>query len=1100
MDSDSRELTAQTPTGQRLPLSFAQEQLWFLDQFAPGEPTYNVAVVHRLHGPLEIDVLERSLAALIARHEMLRVTFGAVDGTPFQQIVPPPDVALVRTDLTGVPESEREQAYEDALGQETDTAFNLETGPVARFRLFEMAPDDNVLCITVNHIATDGWSMGVLYRELSVMFRALADGQGALPQPQLRYADYVTWLRNRLAGNGLEEQLQYWERQLAQLPALDLPLDRARPATPSFKGDGLTVELPGRLLTGLRELGQDLGASLFMLLAAGVNTVFARYTGQEDIPLGVTMLGRTEPEFEDVFGMFINMVVLRTDLSGDPSFTELVERTTDTCLDAYENQDAPFEKVVERLQPVHDPSRNPLFQVSLQLLGDGNSGKTLEFPRVTVEQVNPTTSRSRFDMSLNFVESGDRLELDIEYSSDLFDRWRVEALAKHVENVLTAVVADPSLRVSQVRMLAEAERDQLLTAGRGEPLAYTDDPMHVIVARAAAADPDAVAAVCERRQLTYGELDQRATQLARYLRAHGVQREQVVAIAIERSLDALVALLGTMKAGAAFTVLDVKSPPNRLAFMLKDTGAPVLLTHSTLVDRLPEAGSWEVVRLDTDWDLVASIPADEPFAEWATSDALAYVLYTSGSSGKPKGVLIEHRALISFVESYRRSLDLRADDRMLQLPALSFDMSQGEIFTALSVGATLVLVPPDVGSSREALADLMRQERVSYVGMSPAMLSLLDAEPYPDLCKIMAGGEAVPGEIVNKWNLPGRRLINCYGPTEAAVGCTAYECEHVVWQASPPIGGPFCDRRLYVVDRAGKLVPKGIPGELLIGGEEGLARGYLNQPELTAERFVPDPFDQSGRVYRTGDLVRWTPDWQLEFLGRLDNQVKLHGLRIELEEIESALLTHPLVGMAAVAVQTDSQGDRKLVGYVVPSNGQEPSAAELRGHLGEQLPAYMVPSAWLVLDHLPLTTARKVDRSALPRVDQPSIDDELELVAPCTPTEARVTEIFAEILSLPRVAPAAHFFELGGSSLQAMRALSRLNQTFAIKLKIRTLYQAATVHAVAAAIDELLHEKSRSATAGEPLDLLSRIEQMSEEEAAALLAVNGNLGELHRER
>jgi acyl-coenzyme A synthetase/AMP-(fatty) acid ligase/acyl carrier protein len=434
---------------------------------------------------------------------------------------------------------------------------------------------------------------------------------------------------------------------------------------------------------------------------------------------------------------------------------------------------------------------------------------------------------------------------------------------------------------------------------------------------------------------------------------------------------------------------------------------------------------------------------------------------------------------------------------MLQLAALSFDMSQGEIFAGLSVGATLVLVPPEVGSSPEALAELMRAERVAYICMSPAMLSLLDGEPYPHLRKIMAGGEAVPGELVNKWNLPGRRFINCYGPTEAAVGCTAYQCEHRAWQSSPPIGGPFNDRRMYVVDGAGNLVPRGVPGELLIGGEEGLARGYLNQPELTVQRFVPDPFHPGGRVYRTGDLVRWTPDWQLEFLGRLDNQVKLNGLRIELEEIESTLLSHPLVGMAVVTVQADRRGDRRLVGYVVPANGETPALPELRAHLAEQLPAYMVPSAWMVLDDLPLTTARKVDRVALPPVEHAPDEEEAIVVPARTPTQAQVAGIFADVLSLPRVGADGHFFELGGSSLQAMRALSRLNQAFGVKLTIRNLYRAATVEAVSAMIDELVGETSASV---EQLDLLSRIEQMSEEEAAELLAAAGDSERVRRER
>jgi amino acid adenylation domain-containing protein len=629
--------------------------------------------------------------------------------------------------------------------------------------------------------------------------------------------------------------------------------------------------------------------------------------------------------------------------------------------------------------------------------------------------------------------------------------------------LLTAAVADPSTRLSKLPLLSAAERERLLAAGHGEAVTHSPRPIHVDVARIAAGQPDAVALVCRGRELTYGELDRRADRLARQLRARGLRSEQIVALILDRDLDAIVAMLAVLKAGGAFTVLDPKHPAARLDYMLRDTAAPLVITRSGFADRLPEPAGWSVLQLDTEWARIEATPADEPLAEWATRDSLAYVLYTSGSTGKPKGVQIEHRALTCFVEAYQRTFDFGPGDRMLQLPALTFDMSQGEIFTGLTVGATLVLVSPEEGQSPDALAGLMREQRVTYAGLSPAMLSLVDAEPYPDLRCVMGGADALPAELVNKWNLPGRRFVNLYGPTEAAVACTEYECEHVEWRSSPPIGHPELNRRVYVVDEWGNLAPVGVPGELLIGGDEGLARGYLNEPELTAEKFVPDPFEHGGTVYRSGDLVRWTPAFELEFLGRLDSQVKLRGLRVELGEIESALLTHPAVRMAVVLLHIDQAGEKQLVGYFTRTDAgtDGPAVADLRRHLAEQLPEYMVPTAWVRLDEFPLTAARKIDRGALPAPARPVADQQRVLLRPATRTEATVAEILAEVLGLPEIGVDANLFELGGNSLQAMRVVSRLKKAFGVKVNIRLLYGTATVSAVAAKIDGLLAAAAR---------------------------------------
>jgi amino acid adenylation domain-containing protein len=1050
-------------SGQRLPLSFGQEQLWFLDQLAPGEPTYNVTLGFRLRGRIDADLLRRSLTLLVARHDELRATFGAQDGTPYQVIGPATEVELPVTDLAGLTAADREQAVERELAAEMGRPFELATGPLYRARLLRLAAAEHIFLLAVHHAVIDGWSTGIVTAELAVIYRALATGATPeLAELPARYADFVSWQRDQLATGGFDEQLAYWQRQLADLPVLEFPADRRRPATPSYLGHSIDVDFPAELAGRLRAAAEEAGASLFALLATAVNVVASRYTGQQDVPLGISVLARTEPEHEAVVGLFTNMVVLRGDLTGDPTLAELVERTIDEVFDLAENQDVPFDKVVERLQPVRDASWNPLFQVSMQLLGEQNAGTGFALPGVDTEPVRLTKVRSRFDLTMTFVESDGGLGLHLEYATELYDRRRIEAFAQHVEAALAALASDLGQRLSQVPLLRAAARDELLSWGRGEQVDYPGEPVHVQIARYAAAHPDTVAAVCAGAELSYGELDRRAGQLARLLRARGVGPEQVVAVLVERNLDALVGLLGVLKAGAAFAVLDPANPASRLEYMLRDTAAPVLLTQSALLGQLPAPGGWSTLCLDTDWPQVEAAAAAEagaePLPELAGRDSLAYVLYTSGSTGQPKGVLIEHRALASFVAAYQRTFDLGPGDRMLQLAALSFDMSQGEIFTGLCAGATLILVPREVGSSPDGLAALMQSERASYICMSPAMLSLVDAEPYPELRKIMVGGEACPAEIVNKWNLPGRRMVNVYGPTEAAVGCTEHPCAPVPYTAAPPIGRPHSDRQLYVVDRWQNLVPAGIPGELLIGGAEGLARGYLNQPEQTTEKFLPDPFQPEApgrRVYRSGDLVRWNADGELEYFGRLDGQVKLHGLRIELAEIEAALLAHPQVGEAAVLLRPDAGGQPRLVGYLV-CTGQPPTVAELRAHLADLLPAYMVPASWVFLDRFPLTSARKVNRAALPPPAADAAVPDAEPALPETETETRVAEILAEVLALPRVSADAGFFDLGGDSLRAMRVVSRLNKAFRVKVNVRTLYRSADVRAIAAQIDQLV--------------------------------------------
>ncbi|AXI76784.1 non-ribosomal peptide synthetase [Peterkaempfera bronchialis] len=1059
---------------EQVPLSVGQEQLWFLEQLTPGLATYNVAVAHRIRGPLDGTALAAALTELVRRHESLRGTVSTVDGTPGMVFTPPSAVDLPVGHLTDATPEAREAQLAKELQEHVRQSFDLVRGPLYRFRLFRLSADEHVLSLVFHHLVTDGWSTSLLLRQLQDGYAAALRGDGpaggagdraADAPPPVRFADFAAEQRAALDNGGLEEQLGYWQEQLDGVTPLELPADRPRPAEPSFAAGTTRSELPPDLLVAARALAEAEGASLFMVLTAALTVVLGRYTGQQDVSLGTAALGRTDPDLEEVVGYFTNMVVLRAGLQDDPAFDELLSRLSDVLLDAYDNQDVPFERVVDRLRPHRDPGRNPLFGVCAQFLTEQTSGTTMDLPGLTTEAVDLPSLGARFDLALTFVESADRLQVGVEYAADLFDGWRIEALVRHLAQVLRAACADPAQRVSQLTLLDDTEAQELFAAGIGEMLSHADEPVHAAIARRALEQPDRIAAMYEGESLTYQQLERRAFELAAFLRDRGVRHGQVVGVAMERDLDALVALLGVLKSGAAYAVLDPSHPVGRLEYILKDTAAPIVLTQRRVRERIPESADWSIVEVDQERGAIAKAGAEsEGWAEEAGRDSLAYVIYTSGSTGQPKGVLLEHRALQSFIASYRRVFDLQPDDRMLQLAALAFDMSQGEIFAGLTAGAALVLVDKEAGTSPDALAALMRAREVTYICMSPAMLALVEGGPYPKLRKIMAGGEAVPAEMVAKWNLPGRRLINCYGPTEAAVGCTSYECPHEPARSAPPIGAPFTDRRMYVVDKADRLVPRGIAGELLIGGAEGLARGYLNRPDLTAAAFTEDPFHPGGRVYRSGDLVRWNRDYQLEFLGRGDGQVKLRGLRIELEEIESALMSHPDVGVGAVALRQDRRGEKRLVGYASPAGDRVPDAAELRAHLAERLPEYMIPTAWVVLDSLPLTTARKVDRKALP--DPVEADPEEDYVAPQGPTEQAVARIYAEVLEVERVSAAVAFFAAGGNSLQAMRVVSRIGKEFGVKIRLRAMFADATTRSISAEVDRLVAAKAAGAKAG----------------------------------
>lgn len=1056
----------------RHPLGLGQEQLFFLDELSPGNPTYNVCQAFRLSGPVDLSALETSASVVVARHEALRATFHSDEHGPYQVIHAPTPVRIDPVDVSGTSATPNavadatESLIQQILVDEAERPFDLGAGPLYRFRLFKVGEHDHVLVIAIHHMVIDGWASSLLCREMSTIYEAVHAGHGVpeLPTP-VSYLDVVAGQRGQRGV--LDDDLRYWETRLAGLPILEVPADWPRPAVPSHLGALVSLDLSATLRRDLTITATQHGVSLLMLLTTGVAAVLSRYSGQDDLAIGLSMLGRTEPEHEKVVGFFTNMVVLRADASGNPSIANFVGRIADSMLDAYDHHTAPFGMVVERVRPTRDASRNPLFQVCVQLLGEQNSGNDLVLAGTDTTPVRMPVTRSRFDLTFNFVESADGLKLEIEYATDLYERWRMESLLEHVERALIGVCLDPaSQQLSDLSLLSEADQARLLAAGGSVATGYPPVPVHVAVADTARRQPSAVALECRDQQLSYAELDHRAQCLAAWLRAAGIGHESLVAITMDRDIDAIVALLAVMKSGGAYVVLDPRHPADRLAYMLADSAATVVLTTAELADRVPATDGVTVIHVDRQWPEIAAGAQPERWPELATRDSLVYALYTSGSTGRPKGVLLEHRALLSFAYAYSQAFDLGPGDRMLQFSALSFDMSHGEIFAGLVSGATLVLVPVEDGTP-DGISAMIADREVTFVSLSPAMLALVNAGPYPHLRKIQSGGDVLPAETVNRWNQPHRRMINMYGPTETAVACTGHVCDSSrPYQTAPPIGVALRDRRMYVVDRWDRLVPRGVPGELLIGGDEGVARGYLNSPDLTEARFVADPFHPDSRVYRSGDLVRWTAGWELEFLGRIDAQVKINGIRIEVEEIEAVLLKHPGVAMAAVAAHPDPAGGKRLVGYVAPVDGDELTVRMVRGYLGEHLPEYMVPTAWVFMDRLPLTTARKVDRAALHAPDPGELQADEEFIAPVTPTEVAIAEAFAEVLGRDRVAAEDNLFDLGGGSLHAMRVVSRLNKSFGIRLNLRVLYGSATVRALGKLVDELVDESTATARSG----------------------------------
>ncbi len=1041
------------PRDDDLPLSFAQQRLWFLDQLEPGTSLYNIPMAVRLTGHLDVAALEQSLNEIVRRHEALHTIFLTVDGRPVLTVVPGLTIPVPVVNLAHLPEAERETEALRRAAMEAERHFDLAQGPLLRVTLLQLGEEEHIALLVMHHIVSDGWSMGILIEELAVLYDAFSSGKPSpLPELPIQYTDFGYWQRNWLQGEVLEAQFAYWRQQLAELPPLlELPADRPRSAVQSWRGATQTFDLSSGLTEKLKVLSLEEGATLFMTLLAAFQTLLYRYTGQEDISVGTPIANRNQAEIEGLIGFFVNTLVMRTDLRGEPTFREVLRRVRDVALGAYAHQDLPFEMLVDALQPERDMSHTPLFQVMFVL--QNAPLKAAELPSLGLSPVEIDTGVTMFDLTLTMVENADGLIGTVTYHTDLFDAARIQRMIEHLQLLLASIVANPDQPISHLPLLTGEEQRRLLVEWNDTEVEYPlDQCVHQFFEAQVKRTPNALAVIFEGEALTYRELNRRANQLAHYLQKLGVEPEMPVGICVERSPEMIVGLLGVLKAGGAYVPLDPAYPKERLVFVQQDTQMPVLLTQEQLVRGLPRDGI-KVVCLDTDWELIARQSEENPVSR-VIPENLVYVIYTSGSTGKPKGVLITHRNVAHLLGS-RIAYYHPSPGSFLLLSSISFDSSIPGIFGTLCQGGTLVLPQQDLERDPPQLIELIARNRISHVVCLPSLYALLldQANPRPlvSLQTVIVAGESCSRDLIAHHYelLPHTSLFNEYGPTEGTVWCSVYKSQSEGLTTQVPIGRPVANTQIYLLDSHLQPVPVGVPGELHIGGV-GLGRGYLNWPNLTAEKFIPNPFsDKPGtRLYKTGDLACYLSNGNIEFLGRTDYQVKVRGFRIELGEIEAVLGQHPALRDVVVVAREDTPGDKRLVAYVVLREKPAPTIKELRSFLKERLPEYMIPSAFVVLDVLPLTPNGKVNRRALPAPDQTRPDLGSAHAAPETHQEEILTNIWSNLLNIEQVGIYDNFFELGGDSILGIQVIARANQA-GLRLSPKHLFQYPTIHGLA---------------------------------------------------
>jgi amino acid adenylation domain-containing protein len=1084
------------------PISYAQQRMWLLDRLEPGNPAYNIARAIRVRGALSTKALQDSLRGIVARHESLRTTFAEIEGDPVQVIAVSGSLELPTIDLRDMPVPERVSETLCLARDEAQRPFDLASGPLIRAKLLRLSTDEHVLVLVMHHIITDAWSMSVLFEEIGRLYSACAAGlPSPLPNLPIQYGDFARWQRESLTGDVLDRQLAYWRQQLSGVDAvLELPTDRARPVIRTARGAIQKLVLSSALSERLKAVGREANVTLFMTLLAAFQTLLWRYTGRDDLVIGSPVAGRSEVELESLIGFFVNTLVIRTNLTGNPTFRELLGRVREVALEAYAYQEAPFEKVVEALQVPRSLHYTPLFQVMFML--QNTPRQRLELPGLTLEELEFDSGTAMFDLTVEMAEVDDGLSCAFEYSTDLFEPATVTRMLGHFQALLEGIIADPGQRLSALPLMGVSERHQLLVEWNDTAAVYPHDQcIHALFEAQAARTPEAVALIYRDRRMTYRELNARANQLAYHLRKRGVGRGVLVGICIERSIEAVVGLLGILKAGGAYVPMDPAYPQQRLAFMLEDSRAPVLLTMQRLLHCVPRCAA-ETVCLDTDWESMAQESAANPDSGVHPHD-LAYVMYTSGSTGTPKGVLAPHCASVNRFFWMWNHWRFAPGEICCQKTALSFVDSIWEIFGPLLQGVPNVIMPDAELEDPHRMVQALAANRVTRIVLVPSLLRLLldsvaDLQTrLPDLKLWITSGEAIMPELARRFEaeLPGATLMNLYGSSEVAADVTWYVIRNSRSLARIPIGRPIANTQIYVLDGTLNPVPIGVAGEIHVGGHS-LAQGYLNNSELTSQKFIPNPFsrDPEARLYRTGDLGRFLPDGNVEFLGRVDNQVKLRGIRIELGEIETVLSTHPSI-QAAVVTVSGTGGAERLIGYVVPSD-TAPEPNDLRAFVRARLPDHMVPASFMVLDTLPLLPNGKVDQHALLAPDQARWGINREPIAPRNPTEEKLAGIIGEVLNIGRISVHDNFFDLGGHSLLGIQVVARVRKVFQVELPLRSLFEEPTVAGLSLEIEKagrrgdrpVMPSPSRRISLSQREQLLAQLAQLSDEEVNALLS------------
>ncbi|MEA2147161.1 MAG: hypothetical protein QOG59_2748 [Solirubrobacteraceae bacterium] len=1050
------------------PLSYAQELLWLLSQVFDYGIAYNAPGAFQLEGSLDLDVLARAFSALSERHAILRTTYSVIDGQPMQIAQPTGPIEINVVDLGGLPADERYAQAQQILKEESRFPFDLERGPVIRPTVIRFTDDEHILMLNLHHIATDGYSRGVLYRDLTALYGAFAQGRPSPLAPlQIQYADFAVWQRDWLDDGIADAQIDYWKRKLARMPSrLELPTDFPRPPVRSDVGANMSTSLDQELREGLRGVARQCDATLFVALLSLFATLLSRYSGQDDLVIGTPFAGRNRTELESMVGYFINPLALRIDLSGDPSFAELVRRTRTTVLDAFAHADVAYETVVRAINPQRDMSQTPVFQAMIVMHNPVWQTQRPKFepPGIRCTEITHEKGWAKFDVLLGMSERKTGLNTTWEYSTELFKPTTIQRMMAHLGTLAESAVSDPSRRLSQLSMLSEQERGRAMFAWnpQSDPLAERES-IKELFEEQVQRTPEATAIVFADARLTYDELNRRANRIAWMLREQGAAPGTRVAIMMDKSLDLLPALLGVVKSGAAYIPIDPSYPRDRVEFMLQDAAPAVVLTRAAHVSAVPPTAA-EIVAIDAPGLLSPMSEENPPHS--ASADDLAYVIYTSGSTGQPKGVMIANRSLVSLHFAHRRAYRLHELKAHLQLASFSFDVFTGDVVRALLSGAKLVLCPIEVVIDGAAVYELMLREGIDAAEFVPATATLLfewvhqSGKRLDHMRLLIVGSEAWRYEKYAFFKSlcgPSTRLINSYGLTEATIDSTLFELEDTA-DIQParlvPIGRPLDNTRVYVLDTNLEPQAIGIAGELCIGGV-AVGRGYLNQPELTATKFVPDPFsDRPGALlYRTGDRARWLADGNIEFMGRVDRQLKIRGFRIEPGEIESILEQRPEIRTAAVTGREDPTGQTRLVAYLQSAGASRPAASDLRAFLSEHVPNYMVPSLYIALAEIPLTPNGKVDLDALPEPewDRAAVAD--AFVAPRTDSERTLAEIWSRVLSVPEVGANDNFFALGGHSLVAMQVMSRVRDELGVALKLRAIFDAPTVAELALAVD-----------------------------------------------